>query len=193
MTSRPAAPVPAPGCPMHAGRTLPTDGRPLAPSPTIAAWRDEGPATPLAYPDGHEGWIVTRHALARALLTDPRFSQRPQRMPGPQVQRPPEEIDARAKESLRVADLLGLDEPAHVRLRRRITARFSVKAARARRDTITAIVRGQLDHLRSQGSPADLTTHYAQPISARVHCEVLGIPPVHAPRFAELFIGSSPL
>jgi len=185
--------VPPPGCPMHAGRALPTDGRPLAPSPTIAAWRDEGPATPLAYPDGHAGWIVTRHALARELLADPRFSQQPQRMPGPPV-RPtgPEEIDSRARESLRVANLLGLDEPAHVRLRRIITKRFSVRAARARRDTIARIVREQLGRLRAQGSPADLTTHFAQPISARVHCEVLGVPPAHASRFAELFVGSAP-
>lgn len=51
---------------------LPTE-RPLDPPPGLARLREEGP---LSYPDGHVGWVVTGHALARLVLADPRFSGR---------------------------------------------------------------------------------------------------------------------
>src|SRR6478752_3653813 len=68
------------GCPFHAA-VLPTDGTPLAPSPTIEQWRREAPATPLDYDDGHRGLVATRYDLVRTVLEDPRFSMRPARMP----------------------------------------------------------------------------------------------------------------
>ena len=77
------------GCPVHP-RVLPTDGTPLEPSPVLGEWREEGPATPLHYTDGHDGWIVTRHELARRVLEDPRFSQQPQRIPGETIPGGPE-------------------------------------------------------------------------------------------------------
>ncbi len=192
-TDSSASPLePPPGCPMH-GRLLPSDGIPLRASPTLEAWREEGAATPLQYEDGHEGWIVTRHELAQAVLSDPRFSQVPQRMPGGSHETGWSEdvIDAGAQEALRVANLLSLDEPEHSRLRRLIASRFSVKASRARRDRIAEIVDAQIEHLRSLGSPADLTVEFAQPISVRGHCDVLGIPDSHAAEFARLFVGKS--
>ena len=72
----------AAGCPHFAARTIPTDGTPLRPSPDTRGMAGRGGATRLQYSDGHEGWIVTRHELARAVLEDSRFSQQPQRMPG---------------------------------------------------------------------------------------------------------------
>lgn len=183
----------APGCPFHSIRTIPTDGTPLNPSPTLAAWRDEAPATPLHYADGHEGWIVTRHELARLVLEDTRFSQRPQRMPGEPKQGADTgpEVDDEALAAMEVANLLSLDSPQHTRVRKAILGRFSVRAVRGYEPDVAAIVARQLEHLKAQGSPADLTKHFAQPISAAVHCRVLGVPESHAEQFSNLFVGNS--
>lgn len=34
------------------------------------------PVSPMIYPDGHEGWLVTGYTAARAVLADQRFSSR---------------------------------------------------------------------------------------------------------------------
>ena len=180
-------------CPFHSTHTIPTDGTPLEPSPTLAAWRDESAATPLHYPDGHDGWIVTRHELARMVLEDPRFSQQPQRMPGEADLSSSfgPGVDDRALAAIEVGNLLGLDSPQHARIRRTILGRFSVRATRSYQSDVAAIVARQLECLRTKGSPANLTEHFAQPISAAVHCRVLGIPPTHAEQFTSLFVGKS--
>lgn len=166
----------AAACPFS-GHTLPSDGRPLAPSPFFAELRAEGGAHPLRFADGHEGILVIDHELARSVLSDPRFSQRPQRFPlgsGKTVEPDLANPDARALAS---ADLLSLDGSAHERLRKMVTGRFSVKAVRTHRETIERIVTEQLEHLLAQPTPADLTLHFAEPISARIHAHVLGIIP----------------
>lgn len=196
-----------PRCPIHAV-ALPGDGTPLRPSPTIAEWRTIAPATPFDYTDGHRGLIATRYDLVRALLVDPRFSVHPARMPlGPadqvDVQSQPtaqprgdhgalpadeDDLDAAAARSER-ANLLRLDGEAHARLRRAITARFSVKQARSRQADIAETVRKQLEIFRSEGSPNDVWRRYAQPIAAVTHSQVLGIPLDQLDRFVELFVG----
>lgn len=196
-TPTPAASVTG-RCPFDGVRTIPTDGTPLNPSPTLAEWREEGAATPLHYTDGHDGWIVTRHELARLVLEDTRFSQQPQRMPGETREDSGDEpdqdepaIDDEALAAMEVANLLGLDSPQHTRVRRSILGRFSVRAVRGYEADVAAIVARQLDHLKAQGSPADLTKHFAQPISAAVHSRVLGIPDSHTEQFSTLFVGKS--
>ncbi|MFD8605555.1 hypothetical protein AMK14_31765 [Streptomyces sp. TSRI0445] len=57
---------------------LPTDrhtGCPFDPPPALTALSDR-PVRRLRYADGHVGRLVTGHAAARAVLTDPRFSSR---------------------------------------------------------------------------------------------------------------------
>ena len=176
------------GCPFHGDRTLPTDGTPLAPSPTLALWRDEAPATPLHYPDGHEGLIVTRHELARDVLADPRFTLTVSRFPHPLPETDPSPLDAAAEASLGVANLLGLDGEQHLRMRRAVLSQFSVRAVRAREEAVREIVRSQLEEFLARTGPADLFEHYATPISARTHCLVLGVPTDLQPDFSALFV-----
>lgn len=172
------------GCPMH--RTLPGDSTPLRPSPEFARWRTEGRATPLGYGDGHQGLIVTEYDLARAVLEDPRFTIRSGRMPAqPQVvphlvpaghtTPPPAPLDDQAQESER-SGLLSLDGAEHARLRRAVAATFALKKVRARRSDVAATVATMLDRFIAEGSPNDLWTRFAQPIAARTHCQVLGVP-----------------
>ncbi|MDQ0645326.1 cytochrome P450 [Microbacterium murale] len=183
--------LPPATCPFHEIRTLPTDGTPLHPSPTLAQWRDEGAATPLRYADGHDGLIVTRHDLARDVLADPRFSQLPQRFPHRSGEAHADEIDDRAVEALAAAGLLGLDAPQHGRIRRAVTSRFSVRAARAKQEKVGEIVRAQLDALQKSGAPADLTEHFSIPIATLVHCDVLGVPEHLVEGFWDHFVSSS--
>lgn len=184
------------GCPFPHAQVLPDDSTPTNPSPSFAHWRDRDALVPLRYRDGHEGLLVTREAEARAVLTDPRFSQQPQRMPDSDaalVERvAPGEVDAGISEASAVSNVLGMDGPEHLRLRRAITKRFSVRSARARADAIATIVAEELDSFRAVGSPADLMAHYAEPISARVHCLVLGIHEGLVSRFADAYVHGRP-
>lgn len=185
-------------CPVHA-RALPGDGTPLKPSPRLAAWREEGALVPLDFQDGHEGLVATRYDTAASILQDPRFSMRPSRMPVG-----PADIDGRA-ESVAVPlelpgeldengqrsddlNLLNLDGEEHAKLRRAITARFSVRQARSRQPWIRAMIDRQIEELREIGPVVDLWNDYAKPISARTHCHVLGIPEHHYETFVRLFV-----
>ncbi|QOR70774.1 cytochrome P450 [Ruania alkalisoli] len=97
--------------------------------------------------------------------------------------------DLAAQRSMREAGLLGLDGAEHARLRRAITSRFSVRAVRGIRDVVASTVSDQLQRLLAGGSPGNVTTAYAEPISARMHCHVLGIPNEFADTFSTLFVG----
>ena len=163
-------------CPFT-GHTLPSDGRPLAPSRFFADRRPEGGAHPLRFADGHMGRLVIDHDLARAVLSDDRFSQRPLRFPLGRGEAFVPDLNDPDQRALASGDLLALDGVTHQRLRRVATGRFSVRAVRTHRATIDQVVAEQLTHLMAQPVPADLTEHFAEPISARVHAHVLGIPP----------------
>ena len=175
------------GCP-YAERVLPTDGTPLAPSPALALWRDEAPATPLRYPDGPDGLIVTRHALARDVLADSRFTVAVHRFPRPQEGTELDDLDEAGRAALAASNLLALDGEQHLRMRRAILSQFSMRAVRAREDAVAGIVASQLADFLAREQPADLFAHYATPISMRTHCLVLGVPDTLAPRFGELFV-----
>jgi cytochrome P450 len=175
------------GCP-YAERVLPTDGTPLEPSPALATWRDEAPATPLRYPDGPDGLIVTRHALARDVLADSRFTVAVHRFPRPQEGTELDDLDEAGRAALAASNLLALDGEQHLRMRRAILSQFSMRAVRAREDAVAGIVASQLADFLAREQPADLFAHYATPISMRTHCLVLGVPDTLAPRFGELFV-----
>ncbi|WP_186324412.1 cytochrome P450 [Microbacterium paludicola] len=190
-------------CPFLA-RSLPGDGTPLTPSPQLAEWREAGAFVPLDFQDGHEGLVATRYDAAVAVLQDPRFSMRPSRMPvGPPAHgeedkaesaavplEAPGELDAAGQASDDL-NLLNLDGDVHSRLRRAVTARFSVRQARAREPWIRGMIAEQIQKLRERGPEADLWRDYGMPISARTHCHVIGIPEHHYETFVSLFVEES--
>lgn len=189
-------------CPHHS-RSLPGDGTPLTPSPQLAGWREAGSFAPLDFQDGHEGLVVTRYGAAVSVLQDPRFSMRPSRMPVGPVHHSkgategaavpletPGELDAAGLASDNL-NLLNLDGSEHVKLRRAVTARFSVRQARSREPWIRAMLAEQIAQLRARGPVVDLWRDYAMPISARTHCHVIGIPEHHYETFTRLFVEDS--
>lgn len=190
-------------CPFHA-RSLPGDGTPLTPSPQLAEWRDQGALVALDFQDGHEGLVATHYEAAISVLQDPRFSMRPGRMPvGPgdsarggdaESAAVPLEAAGALDESGQRSDdlnLLNLDGEEHSKLRRAVTGRFSVRQARGREPWIREMIAEQIEQLKAKGPVVDLWRDYAQPISARTHCHVIGIPDHHYPRFVELFVEES--
>lgn len=195
---------PAVGCPFHAA-SLPGDGTPLTPSPTLSNWRNTGAAVPLKYQDGHEGFVATRYRIARAVLEDPRFSMQPERMPmGPtgrlvtEDELPnaalPAELPGPLDDSAQLsetANLLTLDGAQHSRLRRFVTSRFSVKQVRGRREWVETMVAEQLAIFKDKGAPGDVWFDYGLPIAANTHCRVIGVPASEYGEFVRLFAGSS--
>lgn len=189
-------------CPFHA-RSLPGDGTPLRPSPQIADWREHAPFVALDFQDGHEGLAAVRYEAAVSVLQDPRFSMRPSRMPvGPAVHDEgsaesaavPLELPGELDESGQRSDylnLLNLDGEEHSKLRRAVTARFSVRQARSREPWIQEMVAEQIALLRERGPVVDLWRDLGMPISARTHCRVIGIPDHLFDRFVELFVEPS--
>lgn len=186
-------------CPFHEPQRLPIYGTPLSPSPRLAAWRDHADAVPLEYQDGHEGLVVTGYETAREVLADPRFRQLPHRIPAADSLPPHpapmssegqqhESLDQNAQSSIEAANLLALDGAEHSRMRRAITARYSVKQARLRAPWVSRMVDDQFDRMVAKGSPVDLNEHYAEPISVLTHCHVLGVPDGLVPEFGELFV-----
>lgn len=183
-------------CPFSGARELPADSTPLTPSSRFADWRGAAAAVPLSYRDGHEGLLVTRHDEVRAVLTDARFSQQPQRMPSGEAQIEPGvpagPVDGPAQEATGGTNILGMDGAEHLRLRRAVTRRFSVRSARGHRDRIAEIVAEQLDAMVAAGPPADLLTAVAEPVSIRVHALVLGVPDHLLADYARCFVAGAP-
>jgi cytochrome P450 len=148
-----------------------TPGCPFDPPPELAGVREQAPIRRLTFPDGHAGWLVTGHALARAVLGDPRFSSRPELMhyPLPGVtfgETPPAPI----------GDLTGLDAPEHTRYRKLLIGKFTVRRMSLLTERVQEITAAQLDVMAEHGPPADLVRLFAQPVPALMICELLGVP-----------------
>ncbi|MFF4615084.1 cytochrome P450 [Nonomuraea jabiensis] len=144
--------------------------RPLDPPPGLARFREEGPLTRMSYPDGHLGWVVTGHALARLVLADHRFSARVELHHVPNAPVP------RSDQPARPGLFPLMDPPEHTRYRRLLTGQFTVRRMRVLAERIHAITADHLDAMEAVGSPVDLVKTWAQPIPAQVICELLGVP-----------------
>ncbi|MGW4410560.1 cytochrome P450 [Nonomuraea sp. NPDC004702] len=144
-------------------------GCPFDPPAGLAELREQAPVTPLDFPDGHRGWLVTGHAEVRAVLADRRFSSRYEFLHHPTVAMGP--LPAAPP-----GDLTGLDAPEHTRYRRLLTGRFTVRRMNLLTERVRQITADHLDAMERLGPPADLVRVFAQPIPALMICELLGVP-----------------
>ncbi|MFI5591386.1 cytochrome P450 [Amycolatopsis sp. NPDC051758] len=164
-------PVPVPhGLPME------RDVSPFDPGARIARLRDARPVSPMIFPDGHEGWLVTGYDAVRQLMADTRFSSRqdigvlhmPYETPGiPVATEPSPQIPGM---------FISMDPPDHSRMRKRLTGAFTVKRMKQLEDHITEVVERQLDNLAKLTPPIDLVKEFALPVPSLVICELLGVP-----------------
>ncbi|MFF5923830.1 cytochrome P450 [Streptomyces flavochromogenes] len=141
---------------------------PLDPPPQYGELSAEQPVFQVRTPRGEDVWVVTRHADARAVLTDTRFSSDP-KTPGY-----PSYISGDTP--LPPGFFLNQDAPDHTRLRRLVTREFLITQMEAKRPRMQAILDKLLDDLVRQGNSADLVTQLALPMAATVMCELLDVP-----------------
>ena len=162
--------------PIPHGLLTERDAGPFDPPRQITRLREARPVSPMVFPDGHEGWIVTGYDAVRQLMADTRFSSRqdigilhePYEIPGmptftePSPQQP--------------GLFISMDPPDHTRLRRKLIGAFTVKRMKMLEDGISEIVERQLDELARLTPPVDLVKEFALPVPSLVICELLGVP-----------------
>ncbi|MGN9839514.1 cytochrome P450 [Nonomuraea sp. H19] len=156
--------------------------RPLDPPDEITKLRQQATMHRMTYADGHRGWLVTGYAAARAVLADPRFSNRPEKMHPPIPQR----VGFQRKD-FRVPPgfFLRTDPPEHTRYRRLLTGQFTVRRMKLLEPRIAEITNACLDDMEAAGGPVDLVQAFALPIPSLVICELLGVPYEDRARFHE--------
>ncbi|MEU5585018.1 cytochrome P450 [Streptomyces chrestomyceticus] len=117
-------------------------------------------------PSRQLGWVATGHAEVRAVLSDTeRFSTRP-----------PADSEEDAQNLVQAGNLLQYDPPDHTRLRKLLTAEYTVRRMRRLEPRVEEVVEDCLDTMERIGRPADLVRYFAWPIPGLVSCELLGVP-----------------
>jgi cytochrome P450 len=158
------------------GLPMERDASPFDPPSQITRLRDARPVSPMLFPDGHEGWLVTGYDAVRRLMADTRFSSRldigvihmPFETPGMPVATEPSPQPP--------GMFIAMDPPDHTRLRKRLIGAFTVKRMKQLEEHINDITERRLDHLASLTPPVDLVTEFALPVPSLVICELLGVP-----------------
>jgi cytochrome P450 len=162
--------------PVPHGLPMERDAGPFDPPRQITRLREARPVSPMVFPDGHEGWLVTGYDAVRQVMADTRFSSRqdigvvrvPYETPGMPV---PTEPSPQMP-----GVFIAMDPPDHTRLRRKLTGAFTVKRMKMLEEHIIDITERQLDHLARLTPPVDLVTEFALPVPSLVICELLGVP-----------------
>jgi cytochrome P450 len=166
---------------------LPTArNNPFDPPPLLSSLRAELPICRLRYPDGHIGWLVTGHQLARAVLTDARFGVAPTQGPVDDPRALAELRHAFKASRLDLAMLLSVDPPEHTRYRSLLSRRFTASAVEKYRAGLEHIVDARLDDMERTEPPVDIVQTFALPIDLGAHCLMLGLPESDAAFLYEL-------
>ncbi|MGO4612569.1 cytochrome P450 [Nocardia sp. 2YAB30] len=162
--------------PIPHGLPMERNAGPFDPPREITRLREARPVSPMVFPDGHEGWLVTGYDAVRQLMADNRFSSRqdigilhvPYEIPGMPVATEP---------SPQIPGLfIAMDPPDHTRLRRMLTGAFTVKRMKQLEEHIIDIAERQLDEMVGLTPPVDLVKEFALPVPSLVICELLGVP-----------------
>ncbi|HZN19878.1 MAG TPA: cytochrome P450 [Micromonosporaceae bacterium] len=149
------------------------------PPDELGRLREEQPVTPLAYVDGHVGWLVTSYSAARVVLDDPRFSARQELRHSPIPHPFAEEKPTPAQPGF----FIRMDPPEHTRYRRLLTGQFTVRRMRQLEPRIQRFTDERLDAMEQAGPPVDLVQEFALPIPSLVICDLLGVPYADRERF----------
>ncbi|MGK8489652.1 cytochrome P450 [Nocardia asiatica] len=157
------------------GLPMERDASPFDPPRAITSLREARPVSPMIFPDGHEGWLVTGYDAVRRLMAETRFSSRqdigilhvPYETGMPVATEPSPQVPGL---------FVAMDPPDHTRLRRKLTGAFTVHRMKQLEAHIGDIVERQLDEMASLTPPVDLVKAFALPVPSLVICELLGVP-----------------
>jgi cytochrome P450 len=136
--------------------------------------REQQPVCRFRYPDGQVGWLVTSHALAKAVLTDLRFGMNWRCAPNGDPEVWALIFETFAKSGICAANFAEMDPPEHTRYRRLLAAPFSLRRIEVYRPRVEAVVDSVLDAIERSGPPADLVSAFATPIAGATQCLTLG-------------------
>jgi hypothetical protein len=140
-----------------------------APAPALKEKQAEGPLHKVKLRDGTTAWLVTRYADQRQVFRDTGISASPL-SPGY-----PKQTEMTDEEAVSAGFIL-MDDPEHTRLRRMVTAPFSVKKVQAMRPGIQKIVDEKIDQILAGDQPIDLYDQFALHVPSLVICQLLGVP-----------------
>ncbi|WP_280418211.1 cytochrome P450 [Nocardia carnea] len=154
---------------MDSTRSLPFDRpEPLQPPPAYAELRAREPVAAVTTSAGTPAWLVTSYDGVATVLSDPRFR-----------------VVAPGERTTDGATLLQDGEP-HQRLRRLVGKAFTPRRIEALRSCVQRLVDEQIDALTASGTPADLVSDFAAPLSIAVIADLLGVEITERGRFREL-------
>ncbi|MEB8340781.1 cytochrome P450 [Streptomyces endophyticus] len=145
-------------------------GCPFDPPPALHALQSEPSLSRVRIWDGSSPWLVTRYDQLRTLLGDPRVSA-DVNAPGYPHTSAGRRAGAQARQTF-----LTMDDPEHARIRRMVTAPFTIKKMEAMRPPVQKIVDGLIDDMLAGPAPVDLVQAFALPVPSLVICELLGVP-----------------
>jgi cytochrome P450 len=130
-----------------------------------------GPVQKVMLFTGVPAWLVTGYAEVRELLAHPAVVKT---VGGPHMDTMPPDLNAAMN-----THLLSTNPPDHTRLRRLVTAAFTVRRVEALAPRVQEITDGLLDELAATGTdgPVDLVDGFGFPLPITVITELLGIPP----------------
>ncbi|MGW7365255.1 cytochrome P450 [Streptomyces sp. NPDC054841] len=137
--------------------------------PAECSWlREKRPVARVRTLTGDEAWLVSSHALAKQVLEDERFSLKDTAAPGVPRQYaltiPPEVVNNMGNinsAGLRAAVMKALNPRA---------------GGGALKDWLRLRADELIDVMVAEGPPLDLRACFADPFSAALHCEVIGVP-----------------
>ncbi|WKE73004.1 cytochrome P450 [Streptomyces sp. WP-1] len=145
-------------------------GCPFDPPPALKDLQNERPVSRVRIWDGSSPWMITRHEDVRALLGDPRISADPRRPGYPHRSAATQERDRTR------STFLTMDDPEHARLRRMVTAPFTIRKVEALRPSVQRIVDDLIERMLAGPNPTDLVEAFALPLPSLVICALLGVP-----------------
>ncbi len=131
-----------------------------------------GPVQRVVLFTGVPAWVVTGYAEARELLAHPAVVKT---VGGPHMDVMPADLNAAMN-----THLLSTNPPDHTRLRRLVTAAFTVRRVEALAPRVQEIADDLLDAMAAAGEggrPVDLVDGFGFPLPITVITELLGIPP----------------
>lgn len=151
----------------HWDRTDPFD-----PPTVLTELLHSQPLARMVYPDGHVGWLATNQELAREVLSSHVFSHNFHTAHVPLTKRG----EVFPSVPIVPGGFIHMDPPDHTRYRNILSSEFGVRRMEAFAPVVAGMATEQLAELRSKGSPVDLLPTFIRPLSARVLCEVMGVP-----------------
>ncbi|WP_144539567.1 cytochrome P450 family protein [Cytobacillus oceanisediminis] len=135
------------------------------PYPAYKNLRETEPVLKMRFPDGQEGWIITRYDDAVEVLKDHRFIKNVSKLFGGSMEH----------QSIFMHNMLFSDPPDHKRLRGLVQKAFTPQMISGMRGRIQEITNDLLEKAAGKET-INLIDDFAFPLPIIVICEILGVP-----------------